>query len=275
MRDNKNSNTSRINYYGSEMKHYLSYRVLVIMCFILVLCIGSGVVIYAQLTSSATINASVKISICGNDVKEGGEDCDNTDFGGEDCSTVGYTVGYLACYPDCSYDTTLCIFIPTPTPTPTSTPTPTPTFTPSPTPTITPTPTPTPTLRPEETPVPTATPTAVPTSGPTSTASPSNITSTPSPSLTPTPFPLIRSILETPSELLEDVITFILPPTVIRYDVDGDTQLSFPELLDGVKEWAHEWKQVRKGTGTVSNCDVNTDEVCNLRDFSILLFYHS
>jgi len=275
VRENKNSNTSRINYYGSEMKHYLLYRVLVIMCFILVLCIGSGVVIYAQLTSSATINASVKISICGNDVKEGGEDCDNTDFGGEDCSTVGYTVGYLACYPDCSYDTTLCIFIPTPTPTPTSTPTPTPTFTPSPTPTITPTPTPTPTLRPEETPFPTATPTAVPTSGPTSSPSSSSAPSTSDQSPTPTPFPVLRTILEAPRELFEEVIALVLPPTVVRYDTDGDAQLSFDELLDGITEWTFEWREVRKGGGIVDNCDVNGDGICNLRDLSILLFYHS
>ncbi|MBE2290766.1 MAG: hypothetical protein IAE95_14530 [Chitinophagaceae bacterium] len=217
----------------------------------LILLLTSGIVIYAQLTSSAVINASVGISICGNSAKEGGEDCDDPDFGGNDCSTVGYTVGILNCNPDCSYDTSLCVFIPTPTPTPTNTPTPTPTPTPAPSATATPTPTPAPSTQ----------------------SSSSNSTQTQSPTPTPTPQSILETIQSLP--IVEQVLTTVLPPLIQKYDRDEDNTLSFEEVLEGAKEWVSEWRAEREGVADYTRCDLNEDAVCNLQDFSILLYYHT
>lgn len=67
--------------------------------------------------NNATINATIKISVCGNDIKEGGEQCDGADFGGTSCITLGYTTGALACAPACEIDSSDCSGAPSP-PTP-------------------------------------------------------------------------------------------------------------------------------------------------------------
>ena len=83
-------------------------------------------VIYANNTD--TINATVKLSICGNEVAEGGEDCDHGDFRGVNCRSLGYGGGILKCDISCSFDKYDCIPLPTVTPTilPITTLTPTP-----------------------------------------------------------------------------------------------------------------------------------------------------
>ncbi|MEX2515109.1 MAG: dockerin type I domain-containing protein [Candidatus Paceibacterota bacterium] len=59
--------------------------------------------------STASIDTTVKVSICGNNVKEGGEQCDNGDLNGQTCSTLDYEGGTLSCSSDCSFDTSECI----------------------------------------------------------------------------------------------------------------------------------------------------------------------
>lgn len=54
------------------------------------------------------INATVKLSVCGNDVAEPGEDCDNADINGYTCNSLGYTGGNLSCKIDCDFDTSSC-----------------------------------------------------------------------------------------------------------------------------------------------------------------------
>jgi hypothetical protein len=51
--------------------------------------------------------------VCGNGVRETGEDCDGTDLGEETCTSQGFEEGTLACFdpPDalaCTFDTSLC-----------------------------------------------------------------------------------------------------------------------------------------------------------------------
>lgn len=213
-----------------------------------------------------TINTTIKISICGNDVKEGGEDCDNADLDGKTCDDLGFAGGDLSCDFACDFDTSLCI---SPTPTLTPTPTSTPTITP------TPTSTPTPTL----TPSPAVTSTPVP--DPTSTSGPV-ATSTPDPAATMAP----------QAEKLKS----ILPVVVANYfDPDGDGIIVATEVFTAVKTWVEEWKgflkeafavetiveevsggeKIKEETrvADVKKCDINHDRVCNLLDLSILLFY--
>ncbi len=58
--------------------------------------------------ASAGVDATVKISICGNNIKEGAEQCDGSDAGGRSCSYLGYSGGTLACTVACEFDTASC-----------------------------------------------------------------------------------------------------------------------------------------------------------------------
>lgn len=63
-----------------------------------------------QAASQSVINATIKISVCGNNIKEGGEDCDGSDLNGQSCSSRGFSGGgTLSCLPACSFNTSSCI----------------------------------------------------------------------------------------------------------------------------------------------------------------------
>lgn len=68
-----------------------------------------SIIFYPQNAYLATVNATIKISICGNNILEGGEECDNLDFGRATCQNHGFSSGFLVCLPDCSLDTDGCI----------------------------------------------------------------------------------------------------------------------------------------------------------------------
>jgi len=118
--------------------------------------------------------------LCGNGLKDTGEECDQSDLGGASCTTRGCTGGALTCAATCVVDATACTGCAGPTNTATPTATVTPTNTPAP---PTQTPTATLTVTPTHTPAPpTQTPTSTPTVAPTSTPS-----ATPTHTLTATP----------------------------------------------------------------------------------------
>jgi hypothetical protein len=58
--------------------------------------------------SQGTIVITVKISVCGNNIKEGGEQCDGTDLGGATCQSLGFTGGTLSCSASCNFNTSAC-----------------------------------------------------------------------------------------------------------------------------------------------------------------------
>jgi cysteine-rich repeat protein len=45
---------------------------------------------------------------CGDGIKNGGEECDQLDLGGQTCAGLGYDGGTLACLSDCAYDVANC-----------------------------------------------------------------------------------------------------------------------------------------------------------------------
>lgn len=58
---------------------------------------------------AATVQATIKITVCGNNIKETGEQCDGTDLGGTSCTSLGYYGGTLGCSAACERRTNYCI----------------------------------------------------------------------------------------------------------------------------------------------------------------------
>lgn len=58
--------------------------------------------------TNGTIITTVRISVCGNEVLEGGEQCDNSATGNRSCSSIGYNGGSLRCTVSCEFDTESC-----------------------------------------------------------------------------------------------------------------------------------------------------------------------
>jgi len=60
---------------------------------------------------NTSINWSVAVNdiiLCGNNIKESGEDCDGTDLSGEKCSSKGFSGGTLSCSSSCKFVTNSC-----------------------------------------------------------------------------------------------------------------------------------------------------------------------
>lgn len=54
------------------------------------------------------VQRSPTAPVCGNDVKESGEQCDGSDLGGASCASLGYIAGTLVCSTSCTWDTSSC-----------------------------------------------------------------------------------------------------------------------------------------------------------------------
>lgn len=73
----------------------------------------------------------------------------------------------------------------------------------------------------------------------------------------PTPTPVsLRSFVSRP----------FLPKLVQIFDLNKDGILNTDEFYPALEQWINHWKQHQA-------CDINADSVCDLRDFSVLLFY--
>ena len=194
--------------------------------------------------ASQIINATIRLSVCGDKVVEWPEDCEGKDLNSQTCESLGFASGSLTCDIACSFDTTECL-TPTPTPSPTTSPTPTPTLIPTSTSTSTPTPT----------------PTGLPTTAPDD----ETISSVSTPTPTPTPISKI-------------VIIPALPPFLQFFDPNADNQIERHETYQIVSLWVEKWQQTllieKESTDKEKKkCDLNLDQWCNLTDLSILLYY--
>lgn len=201
---------------------------------------------------SDSVSATIKISVCGNEIIEGGEDCEGEDLNGQTCESLGYGSGTLTCDIACSFDTSLCPPAPSPSPSPTPSPTTTTTST-------TTSPAPAASLAPEE------------------------VKSSPPTTLLP-PVPLVTSVpiaVLSPREILPPIIASF----VASFDLDGSGRIESKEVFEAVKSWVDGWKEAlieeiklaQKGETLpeekVKKCDLNSDRRCNLVDLSILLYY--
>lgn len=174
---------------------------------------------------------------------EGGEDCDHDDLKNNTCSGLGYGGGNLSCDISCTYDTAECL---------------------PPTPTPTPSPTPSPTTSPTET---------------TSSTITNQTTSTPQPSASPL---IVTPTSLNPTALLDNSLIILgLPPRLQIFDLNYSGKLEREMLYDVVSLWVEEWKSYLADISEEKadleldqkKCDINSNGVCNLNDFSILLSY--
>ena len=173
----------------------------------------------AVASEQGSVNAIVKIGICGNNIVEGSEQCDGTDLNNKTCQDLGYSDGTLSCDNACDLVTTLCtgVYV-SPSPIPVSTTTPVPT---------------------------------------TSTNTGNNTV------------PPVNNLLRT----VTGQFFIKLPAPILSYDFDNDKKIEKNEIYDAVKMWVNLWKKSNVTTGTALNCDINTDKKCDIRDFSVLLYY--
>jgi large repetitive protein len=94
-------------------------------------------------------------------------------------------------------------------------------------------------------------------STPTSTSSDSTAALTPTPTPTPTIVPE-ETLIPTPT----------LPPFLKTFDADNSGKIELVELFGVVKNWVFSWRNPED-----KNCDLNQDGVCDLIDFSVLMYY--
>jgi len=67
----------------------------------------------ARAATAATTSLTVSITVCGDGVIEGTEQCDGANLGGQTCEGLGYFGGDLACDGSCNFDTSGCSTGPT------------------------------------------------------------------------------------------------------------------------------------------------------------------
>ncbi len=84
--------------------------------FFLSAALAFNLVLYPQSPALAlttgTVTSTVQITVCGNGVKETGEQCDNADINGQTCASRGFLEGTLSCDSACDFNTTACVPIP-------------------------------------------------------------------------------------------------------------------------------------------------------------------
>ncbi len=86
--------------------------------FILILALLFKGFTFVQGISFQDLEATIKISVCGDGKIEGDENCEGDNLNNQTCESLGYGSGTLTCDIACSFDTYGCLPAPTTTPTP-------------------------------------------------------------------------------------------------------------------------------------------------------------
>ncbi len=83
----------------------------IIYFFFFILVFGGAFFIFHKFSFAApdaTVNTTIKISVCGNNTAEGGEMCDGSDLRVKSCTDLGFSSGTLSCSASCTFNTTNC-----------------------------------------------------------------------------------------------------------------------------------------------------------------------
>ena len=62
----------------------------------------------ASASNTGVVSATVQLAVCGNGIKDIGEQCDSGNLDEKSCTDLGYDGGTLSCSPACEFDTTSC-----------------------------------------------------------------------------------------------------------------------------------------------------------------------
>jgi hypothetical protein len=206
----------------------------ILLQLVVLLSISTSFHVFAD--NSEIIDTTIKISVCGNSIAEGGEECDTSDLRGLSCWDLYHESGNLECSPSCNYDESLCIGT-----------------RPTPTPSTTPSHTPSPTKQPD-------------TDKDDNNNKDSN-SSEKSDSLTET---LQKKVQETVDKIVADFKKDYVKKKELSFDADGNGFVETNEVFAVIKSWVSAW---RGGDENKTECDINSDGTCSLTDFSILLYY--
>ena len=93
-------------------KYKWKREISILICLSLFVLIGLFFVHYSRAQMppiSESISATVKISVCGDNITEGGEECDGSALDGQSCITLGFSSGSLSCDSGCAFDTSACV----------------------------------------------------------------------------------------------------------------------------------------------------------------------
>jgi len=162
-------------------------------------------------SSLDSIDATIKISVCGNFLAEGGEDCDNDDLAGETCQSLGFSGGTLACDIACDFDTSGCFTLASPSPSPS--------------------------------------PAIVSLSSPT--PSPVILSASPGPDeLAPALSPVQEEELPRGDLIRRDLPRRVLPLVVSFFDADASGKIEVGEVFEAVKAWVAKWHSGKEEVDT-------------------------
>lgn len=202
--------------------------------------------------STDAIDIEVRLSVCGDSVIENPEDCEGVDLNSATCVSEGYASGDLSCTISCEFDYTDCVPLPSPTPTPTPS----------------------------------------PSSGGGSSGS-SGSTSTNDSSSSTTATNVVTTLIRNLSNIFrtsssnnfdnEEVIIINLPPQLLQFKQTVSGLIVREELPRVLDFFAKSWRayladaslsqQSSIVTTNIKDCDVNQDNKCDIKDFSVLLYY--
>ncbi len=87
------------------------YYLIIYFSLLLIIVLAAGFFIAAEniLADSEAVVITVKILVCGDGVREGWEECDNSDLGGASCASLGFGGGTVSCSPACEFNTSACV----------------------------------------------------------------------------------------------------------------------------------------------------------------------
>lgn len=209
---------------------------------------------FAQTNTTELIEAKIQLSVCGNNVAEGGEDCDNTDLNNQTCQSLDFQSGTLSCNISCDFNTSQCVPKPSPTPSPSPSPDQTQTEQDNTTE--------------SETETTTTTLVDIITQGTNSFALPLQLT---------------NQIIETIANNLKPINEAVRAKIVQNFDANNNGRIEKNEISQIVQKWVDQWREMEErgkiGQRETENltqtttCDFNNDQDCDLVDFSILLYY--